>query len=56
MIAIKIVGSLCLLFLGKRFFFGNSPVVKDAEAQANEYQPVQSASEIAAGHPIVGAI
>ncbi len=28
---------------------------KDAEAQANDYFPVQSDSERAAGHPLVGA-
>ena len=39
----------------KTFESDEEIINKDAEAQANEYQPVQSPSEIAAGHPIVGA-
>lgn len=59
-----------LLFIGGGFFSsmffwgvysvmkfragGNGEIAKDVEEQANDYYPVQSPSERAAGHPLVG--
>lgn len=56
MMALKILSGVCLLVLGRKFFSKSSSVAStEAEQQANEYQPIQSPSEIAAGHPLVGA-